>query len=208
MRLVDLHGQSIGRVEEDRRHGDRDAVKKIAVTGCDRQATREEVRMAPWLRASPEAMRSVMAGMRDTPWSWREADVGDLCRRMGWTLQEVVDGSIAIADAGLEVPGHQVQFLFREGGVDDIRVRLTQSVHDEVTGRDRFIGDAFADAAAEGVTVLGEPTARQHTKPPTVRWRLDETSTVLVENVGSVVTVTWASNRFQDEWDQVTEAPA
>ena len=164
--------------------------------------------MATWLRASSGAVRSVLAGMRSTQWSWLEADVEDLCRRMGWTLVEVVDGAIAIADAGLDVPGHQVQFLFREGRVDDIRVRLTQSIRDEVAGRDRFIGDAFADAAAEGVTVLGEPAARQHTEPPTVRWRLDDVSTVLIENIRSAVTVTWASNRFQDEWDQVTEALA
>ena len=85
--------------------------------------------------------RSLIIGMRDTQWSWQEADVADLCRRMGWT------------------------------------------------------------------SLLGEPTDRRHTKPATVRWRLDH-STVLIENVESAVTVTWASNRFQDEWDRVTDALA
>jgi hypothetical protein len=148
-----------------------------------------------------------MTGMRATRWSWQEVDVEDLCRRMGWSLLEVVDGSIAVADAGLDVPGHQARFLFRDGNVDDISVRLTQSVRAEGADRDGFMRDVFADAVDEGTAVLGEPTDRQHTEPPTVRWRLGD-STVLITNLGSAVTVTWASNRFQDNWDQVTEALA
>jgi hypothetical protein len=145
--------------------------------------------------------------MRDTHWSWQPADVAELCRRMGWTLIEVIDGSGAIAEADLRVPGHQILMLFREGQVDDITIQITENLRDGGTDRDRFIGDTFADAAAEGVAVLGEPTDRQHAGPPTVRWRRDG-STVLIKNLESTVTVTWASNRFQDEWDQIAEALA
>ncbi|MEU4560211.1 DUF6301 family protein [Actinoplanes sp. NPDC023936] len=164
--------------------------------------------MASWLRADPGAVRSMLAGMRDTQWSWQETDIDDLCRQMGWTLLNVVAGTIAVADAGLGVPGRQVRFLIRDGYVDDICVRITEPVQEDGRDRDRFVGDAFADAAAEGVAAFGEPTVRQHTKLPKVRWRLDDASTVLVENLESIVTVTWASNRFQDQWDEVTEALA
>jgi hypothetical protein len=149
----------------------------------------------------------LLTGVKDTQWSWQTADVEDLCRRMGWTLLEVTKRGSAFADAGLGVPGDQVRMLANDGHVDDISVRITQSVSDDGTDRDSFISDAFADAVAEGVAVLGEPTDRQHTKPPAVRWRLAD-ATVLIENLESVVTVTWASNRFQDDWDRISEALA
>ncbi|MFC7531720.1 DUF6301 family protein [Actinoplanes sp. GCM10030250] len=161
--------------------------------------------MTTWLQGSSEALRSLMAGVRDTKWSWQTSDVEDLCRRMGWTLLEVTKRGSAFADAGLGVPGDQVRMLASDGHVDDISIRITQTVSDGGPERDRFIADAFAGAVAKGVAALGEPTDRQHTEPPTVRWRLDE-STVLVKNLEVAVTVTWASNRFQDDWDRIEEA--
>ena len=163
--------------------------------------------MTTWLRGSSEALRSLITAVRDTQWSWQAADVEDLCRRMGWTLQEVTRRGSAFADAGLGLPGYQVQMSADEGRIDDVIVQITETVREGGTDRDRFISDTFADAVGEGTAVLGEPTDRQRTQPPTVRWRLGD-STVLIKNLESAVTVTWASNRFQDDWDQVTEALA
>jgi hypothetical protein len=52
---------------------------------------------------------------------------------------------------------------------------------------------------------MGEPTDRQHSEPPTVRWRLAD-ATVLVKNLEIAVTVTWADNDYQDERDRIAEA--
>jgi hypothetical protein len=164
--------------------------------------------MTTWLRSSSEELRSLLTGMKNTPWSWEAAEVGELCRRLGWTLIEVLKSGSAVADAGLVVPGGQILILARDGKVDDICVSVTENVRDAGAGGERFIGDAFADAAAAGVAVLGEPTGRQRSEPPTVRWRLDDTSTVLVKNLEIAVTVTWASNRFQDDWDRISDALA
>jgi hypothetical protein len=161
--------------------------------------------MTTWQRGSSEAIRSLITGIRDTRWSWQETDVEELCRRMGWTLLEAIDGKGAFADAGLGVPGDEIRMLAGDGRINDISVQITQLISDSGADRDRFIRDAFADAVNEGVAVLGEPTDRQHTEPPTVRWRLED-ATVLVRNLESAVTVTWASNRFQDDWDRVAEA--
>ena len=163
--------------------------------------------MTTWRRASPEALRSLLAGIRDTRWSWQPEDVADLCRRMGWTLEYVAEDMGGFADAGLDVPGDQVTIMFRDGPVGDIKIRVTEVVSDDVSGRDRFMSDAFADAVDEGLAVLGEPTARLHTELPAVRWRGDD-STVLVQNVVSAVTVTWATNAWQDRQDAVAEALA
>ena len=97
--------------------------------------------------------------------------------------------------------------VYRAGRVDDITMQITEIVREKGPRRTQLIGDAFADAVAVVTSVLGEPTDRQLSEPPTVRWRLAD-STVLIRNVEVDVTLTWASNRFQDESDAVTEAPA
>jgi hypothetical protein len=163
--------------------------------------------MISWLRSSSEALRALMAGIKDTQWSWQPEEVGDLCQRMGWKLVRILDGRGALAAADLELPGHQITIVFRDGPVGDIKIQITESVTDSGADRDRFMMDVFADAVDEGVAVLGEPTARQRTKPPAVRWRTAD-STVLVENVEGAVLVTWATNKWQDEWDEITEALA
>jgi hypothetical protein len=163
--------------------------------------------MTTWRRASSEQLRSLMSGIRDTRWSWRPEDVDDLCRRMGWTLGEVVDGMGGVADAGLDLSRREVLIGFRDGRVGDFTIYVTQNVGAGVEGRDRFIADVFADAADEGIAVLGEPAARQHTEPPAVRWRLDD-ATVLVENLAVAVSVTWATNVWQDRWDAIVEESA
>ncbi|MEU8238919.1 DUF6301 family protein [Actinoplanes missouriensis] len=164
--------------------------------------------MTRWLRGSPEALRSLMTGVKGTQWSWRTDDVDELCLRMGWILNEVLEGEAASGEAGMGIADNELVMMFRDGRVEYLTIDVTQNLRDGGADRDRFIRDAFADAVDEGVSVLGEPGARQQTEPPTVRWRLDEDSTILVKNLETTVTLTWASNRFQDEWDRITEALA
>ena len=160
--------------------------------------------MTTWRRTSSEALRALMTGIRDTRWSWQPEDVEDLCRRMGWTLSEIIDDMGGFADAGLDLPRGQVTIVFRDGQVGDVKIYVTDSADADDRDRDRFVSDAFADAVDEGVVALGEPTARLHAEPPTVRWRLDD-ATVLIKKLSNAVTVTWANNTWQDKWDEAVE---
>jgi hypothetical protein len=153
-----------------------------------------------------ETLRSLVAAIKDASWTWRPDAVGELCQRMGWKLVEDLDDRGGFADAGWDLGGDDVAMAFRDGYVDDITMRITQIVR-EPADRDRFLGDAFADAVAVVTSVLGEPTARDLDEPPTARWRMAD-STVVVGRYKSSVKLTWASNRFQDRWDAVTEALA
>ncbi|OJF14975.1 DUF6301 family protein [Couchioplanes caeruleus] len=163
--------------------------------------------MTAWRTIDDDALRSLAAGIGDTRWSWRPDGVPELCRRLGWDLLEVIDGKGAVSEAGWNLGGEEIELAFRGGHVDDITMQITQLVRQAGPDRDRFMGDAFADAVATVAAALGEPTGRQQSEPPTVRWRLED-STVLIRNLEVDVTLTWASNRFQDEWDQVAEAMA
>jgi hypothetical protein len=152
-----------------------------------------------------DALRSLVTAIRDASWTWRPDAVEDLCRRMGWKLVEDVDDRGGFADAGWGLGGDDVAMAFRDGHVDDITMRITQIVREAGAERDRFLGDAFADAVAVATSVLGEPTARELGDQPAARWRMAD-STLVVGRYKSSVKVTWASNRFQDRWDAVTEA--
>ncbi|GAB1644196.1 DUF6301 family protein [Krasilnikovia sp. MM14-A1259] len=163
--------------------------------------------MTAWRMIEVDALRSLASGIKGARWSWRPEDVPALCRRMRWDLLEVADGKGAAIEAGWDLGGEEIEMAFRAGQVDDITMQITQIVRKTGPERDRFIADAFADAVALVTSVLGEPTGRQLSEPPTVRWRLAD-STVLIRNLEVDVTLTWASNRFQNEWDQVTEALA
>jgi hypothetical protein len=159
--------------------------------------------MTAWRMIDHDALRSLVTAIKDTSWTWRPDAVGELCQRMGWKLVDIDDRG-GFADAGWDLGGDDIAMAFRDGYVDDITMRITQIVR-EPADRDRFLGDAFADAVAVVTSVLGEPTARDLAAPATVRWRMAD-STVVVGRYKSSAKLTWASNRFQDRWDAVTEA--
>ncbi len=163
--------------------------------------------MTAWRMIDHDVLRTLVAAIKETSWSWRPEAVEDLCRRMGWKLVEDIDDRGGFADAGWNLGGDDVAMAFRDGYVDDITMRITQLVREAGPDRDRFLGDAFADAVAIVTSVLGEPTGRDLAESPSVRWRMAD-STVLVGRFKSSVKLTWASNRFQDRWDAVTEALA
>ncbi len=163
--------------------------------------------MTAWRMIHHDVLRTLVAAIKETSWSWQPDAVEELCRRMGWTLVEDIDDRGVFADAGWNLGGDDVAMAFRDGYVDDITMRITQIVRDAGTDRDRFLGDAFADAVAVVTSALGEPTGRDLSELPTVRWRMAD-STVLVGRFTSSVKLTWASKRFQDRWDAVVEALA
>ena len=163
--------------------------------------------MTAWRTIDHDVLRNLVAAINETLWSWRPEAVEELCRRTGWKLVADIDDRGGFADAGWDLGGDDVAMAFRDGYVDDITMRITQLVREAGPDRDRFLGDAFADAVAVVTSVLGQPTGRDLADSPTVRWRMAD-STIRVGRFTSSVKLTWASNRFQDRWDAVTEALA
>jgi hypothetical protein len=156
--------------------------------------------MTAWRMLDHDVLRSLVATIRDMSWSWRPDEVPELCRRMGWDLLEEPDHRGACAEAGWDVGGEEIMMTYRDGRVDQIRMDMTEVVREKGPHRDRFVGDAFADAVAIATELLGKPTGWQLSEPPTVRWRM-AVSTVLIRNLEVGVLLTWATNRFQDYWD-------
>ncbi|KUL25806.1 DUF6301 family protein [Actinoplanes awajinensis] len=163
--------------------------------------------MTTWFVSDPGALRAQLTTIRDIAWPWQAAAVEDLCRQMHWTLLEILDGKGAFADAGLGVPDDEVRMTFRDSRVEAVMFSVTETVRDAGPPRDHFLAAAFAGAVAEATTVFGPPTPGPVPEPLIGRWRLVE-STVLIRQLKSAVTLTWASNWYQDEWDRVAEALA
>jgi hypothetical protein len=163
--------------------------------------------MTAWRMIDHDVLRSQVAAIKDNPWSWQPDAVEELCRRMGWELLEVIDGKGAFAEAGWDLGGDEIEIFFRHGQAEEIAMQITEIARQEGRERDRFLADAFADAVAQTTAVLGEPTARDMSEPPTVRWQLGE-STVLVKRLEVTVTLTWASNAYQERWDELRGALA
>ncbi len=162
--------------------------------------------MTAWQMIDHDALRSLSGAIKDTSWTWRPDAVEDLCRRLGWKLEDIDDRG-GFADAGWGLGGDDVAMTLRDGYVDDIRMRITEILREAGPRRNHFLDDAFADAVTVVTSVLGVPTARDLSEPPTVRWRMED-STVLLGRYTPSVGITWASNRFQDRLDAVTEALA
>jgi hypothetical protein len=160
--------------------------------------------MTAWRMITQDALQPLLAGIKDTRWHGNPDDVAELCRRMGWDLLEVIDGKGAFAEAGWNLGGEEIEMAIRDNHVDDITMQITEIARQAGPDRDRFLADAFADAVASATTVFGEPTARDRTEPPTVRWQLDD-SVVLVKRLEVAVTLVWASNSFQQRWDKLRE---
>lgn len=163
--------------------------------------------MSTWRMLDLKALRSLVTAMSNTSWSWRPDEVEELFRQLGWQWVERIDGRGGVADAGWGLGGHDVMVVFRDGLVDVIRMRITQIVHEAGPSSGQFLDDAFADAVAVATSALGAPTARDPSDPPSVRWRMVD-STLLVGRFDSSITMTWASNPSQDRWDAVAEALA
>ena len=134
-----------------------------------------------------DALRSLLTTIRDTSWSWREADVPALAARFGWDSIELMPDLGAVVD-----PGH---------GLGSKAFRLA---FDNYADGQVFLSDVFADALAVATEVLGAPTSRKPGARPEARWRGDQ-ATLILTTMSVGVTLTWASTAFQDHWDTLAQ---
>ncbi|OJF15815.1 DUF6301 family protein [Couchioplanes caeruleus] len=150
-----------------------------------------------------DALRSLLSGLRDTSWSWREADVPALAAGLGWHLGEVVTGTGAVADPGHGLGRKAVRFAFDDGQVRRITMRITSIIDEDDQTDQAFLREVCQQAAALGAEVLGEPT----TGPAgggQVRWR-GEQATLVLQVPAVAVTLVWSTNAFQDHWDALSQ---
>lgn len=149
-------------------------------------------------------LRSLLTALRDTSWSWQEADFPALAARLGWTDVEVLPGLGALVDPGHGLGADAFRLVLnRDGSTQRITMRLTSLVDKKDPGDQAFLAEAFTAALALATEVLGAPTTAPTRKAAEARWRGPEATLVLIKLAMSV-SLTWATNEFQDTWDAAT----
>lgn len=147
-----------------------------------------------------DALRSLLSGVRDTSWSWREQEVPALAARFGWDSLELMPGLGAVVDPGYGLGSNAYRMTFDDGDVHTITMRISSKAGKDDAAGQLFLSDVFADTAAVATEIIGAPTARIPGSRPEVRWRGEE-STLILKQLGVGVTLSWASNAWQDHWD-------
>lgn len=150
-----------------------------------------------------DALRSLLTTVRDTVWSWEEADVPALAGRFGWDDIELLPDLGAVVDPGYGIGSPAIRLSFDKGRVDRITMRISSKVEEGDDAGQLFLADVFSDAVAVGSGVLGETTSRRIGALPEVRWRGTET-TIVLKALSMSVVVTWSTNAFQDHWDSLS----
>lgn len=158
--------------------------------------------VATWRVIEPATLDALLVTLRDTRWSWTADEVPDLANRLGWSLVEMIEGKGAVADASWGVNDNQVMLSFTGDQVNDVSMRVTDTALPESAQSQAFTQDAFADVTAAATRLFGPPTHRLKGDQPEVRWRGDDT-TISITNTGPAVTIDWATNDYQDHWDEV-----
>lgn len=152
-----------------------------------------------------DALRTLLSGIKDTSWSWREQDVPALAARFGWDALELIPGTGAVVDPGYGLGNKAYRMTFDNGDVHKITMRISSKAAKDDAAGQVFLGDVFADTAAMATEILGAPTARTPGARPEIRWRGKE-STLILKQLGIGVTLSWASNGWQDHWDALDPA--
>ncbi|MFG1779620.1 DUF6301 family protein [Micromonospora sp. NPDC049048] len=155
-----------------------------------------------WRRLDMASLRLLFTRLGSASWSWSVSEVPALAERMHWDVRETIDGLGAVADGGFEVGDKQIVLTFDAGHVDDIMIWLTETIEDPPVESQVFLYDTFTDAVDAATDVLGPPTGRTSGESPAAHWRGPE-STIQIRHAEFAVAVVWASNEYQDEWDQV-----
>jgi hypothetical protein len=150
-----------------------------------------------------DALRALLSTIRSTSWSWQEQEVPALVDRFGWTDILLRAGRGALIDPGHELGDKPYRMSFDGSGKVNIITMRISSVEDEDDPEGQlFLGDVFADAAAVATEILGTATVRTPGSQPEIRWRGEE-STLILYQLSISVELTWASNEYQDHWDEL-----
>ncbi len=151
-----------------------------------------------------DAQRALFTALRDTSWSWKEADVPAVTAGLGWEIAKLSPTFSATVDPGHGLGSRAYRFSFRDGRVSDVTLRISSMVEEDDPAGQLFLSDVFAGARTVGTEVLGAPTGTTPGKQPQVRWRGDE-ATVILQSLPTVVTVFWRYNERQDELDRIAK---
>ena len=147
-----------------------------------------------------DALRSLLTTVRDTSWSWTEDDVPVLAERFGWTLVQVLPGMGAVADAGYGLGAKAFRLNFDQGKVWRVSMRISSRVAEDDAADQALLEEVFAGVQELGAEVFGRPATPYASSVPQVRWRGEQT-TLVVRNLRVAVTMTWATNAYQDAAD-------
>jgi hypothetical protein len=156
--------------------------------------------MTAWRALDAEALRTLVTRLRGLSWQWQASELPSVAEQLGWQLTRQSPSGGAGADTG-EFGGREVTVVGRDGAVQTVSVRVSDSAGQQTPEGRAFLRDAFADCVAALTELLGEPTRRRLADRPTVRWRDDE-HTVSVIGFGNSILLTIAPTAVQEHLDR------
>lgn len=161
--------------------------------------------MTPAPDIDTDASREILSTVGRHQWSWTVRDLPALAEQLRWSIvSHTKPGATVTTSWPLGDP--EVDMIFSDELVDYMTFYLACCGDPgEATPEQIAAGDnAFAVLARTGQEVLGEPASRKLGETPSLRWR-NETATTELANLAGVVSLRWARNAFQDEWDHVDD---
>lgn len=151
-----------------------------------------------------DTLRATTTALRDASWEWTADEAPALMNTLGWRILESFGEDGLVATAGLGVGKDEVDVPFRRGKVDRITLRLTDVVLNPTPDDAAALQDAFASVAVTLTDVLGTPTEQSPGEQPSIRWR-GPSATLETIRTPNAVSLSWASNHFQDILDRLEE---
>ncbi len=133
---------------------------------------------------------------RDLRWSWDPAEIGELAKRFGWTVEFEYKGSAQL-DTGLGMASGDIH-CDASGKVAKIAVALCSYIDDTSPSERWYLHDRFVHAVELVTRALAEPTDRLPKEVPEVWWRGVE-STVGLARSSTVARIFLASNAHLDK---------
>jgi hypothetical protein len=156
--------------------------------------------MTAWRALDADALRDLVTRLRGLSWQWQASELPAVADKLGWRLTRQSPGGGASASTG-EFGGREVTVVGRDGAVQTVSVRVSDSAGQQTPEGRAFLRDAFADSVDALTHLLGTPTKRRLGDRPTVRWRDDEL-TVSVIGFGNSILLTIAPTAVQDHLDR------
>jgi hypothetical protein len=151
----------------------------------------------------------LLTDLHQRRWSWRREDLPEIAKALGWTNFEIVSGKHgegAFADAPVSFGGEEVDVMIGDGKVETIMIRVSERPAKKTNESLISLHRSWIELIALATDLFGPPTRRTGSQNPDAQWR-GEHATLSIQNVKSALVVNWASNVFQDHWNNLRKAP-
>jgi uncharacterized protein DUF6301 len=155
------------------------------------------------------AATNLLTDLRQRRWTWRRDDLPEIAKALGWTNFEIVTtkhGEGAFADAPTSFGGEEIDVMIGDGKVDTIMIRISDRPAKKTNESRVSLHRSWTDLIALATELFGPPTRRTRNQNPDAQWR-GEQATLSIKNVKSCLVINWATNEYQEHWNNLRPAP-